>query len=74
MLNSEGPFLELLSKAREELDRHSMLLVIGYSFRDPHINQCIARWLQRDDGSRRVTIVEGPGQVKETNLVEDVFH
>ncbi len=63
-LNSEGPFLELLSKAREELDRHSMLLVIGYSFRDPHINQCIARWLQRDDGSWRVTIVEGPGQVK----------
>src|SRR5271154_214641 len=30
-LTAEGPFLDILSKTREELDRHSHLVVIGYS-------------------------------------------
>jgi hypothetical protein len=66
-LTADGPFLELLSKFREALDEHSHLFVVGYSFRDPHVNQSIARWLQRDVGARRVTIVDKPNGLENDN-------
>jgi hypothetical protein len=66
-LTPAGPFLDLLAKFKRVLDGYSHLLVIGYSFRDPHVNQCIARWLGRD-ASRRVTIVERQGASATDNL------
>jgi hypothetical protein len=66
-LTADGPFLELLSKFREALDGHSHLFVIGYSFRDPHVNQSIARWLHRNAGDRRVTIVDKPNGSENDN-------
>src|SRR6266404_3755337 len=47
-LTAEGPFLDLLIKFKKVLDEHWRLLVIGYSFRDAHVNQCIVRWLGTD--------------------------
>jgi hypothetical protein len=47
-LRPDGPFLDLLREFREELKRSSHLVVIGYSFRDAHINQYIADWLNDD--------------------------
>ena len=65
-LTAAGPFLDLLAKFKKLLDEHSHLLVIGYSFRDPHVNQCLARWLHRDV-NRRVTIVDRPQALETDN-------
>jgi hypothetical protein len=43
-LRSEGPFLELLLAWAAALKRAANLLVVGYSFRDQHVNELIARW------------------------------
>src|SRR5712672_1571295 len=40
-LTAEGPFLSLFSRFQEELIRANELLIIGYSFRDDHINESI---------------------------------
>ena len=58
-LTAEGPFLDLLRAFRQELSQASKLTVVGYSFRDPHINVFISQWLNagRD---RVIRIVNGP--------------
>jgi hypothetical protein len=66
-LTAAGPFLDLLAKFKEVLNKHSRLLVVGYSFRDEHVNQCIARWLGTG-ASRVVTIVEREGASAANNL------
>ena len=66
-LTAEGPFLDLLIKFKKVLDEHWRLLVIGYSFRDAHVNQCIVRWLGTD-ASRCMTIVERKGASAADNL------
>jgi hypothetical protein len=43
-LRAHGPFLELLAQFREDLDEADQLVVIGYSFRDDHVNEYIIRW------------------------------
>jgi hypothetical protein len=58
-LTAEGPFLDLLRSFREELSKHSQLLVVGYSFRDEHVNEYIAQWFN-GDSARSITIVD-PG-------------
>jgi hypothetical protein len=57
-LTTEGPYLELLRLFRSDLDEHDNLLTVGYSFRDPHINQYIAQWFN-DEPNRRVIILNG---------------
>ncbi len=47
-LTAEGPFLDLLHAFKRELAASDRLTVIGYSFRDEHINTCIAHWLHTD--------------------------
>lgn len=42
-LTAEGPYLELLRHFGTGLEEHDNLLVIGYSFRDAHVNQYIAQ-------------------------------
>lgn len=44
-LKADGPFLDLLRQFQVELSRSQTLVVIGYSFRDDHINTQITRWL-----------------------------
>lgn len=60
-LRSEGPFLELLLAWSAELARANHLLVVGYSFRDVHVNEVIARWFNAD-ANRRIVILD-PGDL-----------
>jgi hypothetical protein len=43
-LTAEGPFIDLLHKFKRLLWQKSHLLVLGYSFRDDHINHLIEHW------------------------------
>jgi hypothetical protein len=43
-LSSAGPFLQFLYRFERSLFTSGRLLVVGYSFRDPHINAVLRRW------------------------------
>jgi hypothetical protein len=58
-LTAEGPFLDLLRLFRQELEAADRLTVVGYSFRDPHINEYVSQWLNQGQ-QRRLRIVD-PG-------------
>jgi hypothetical protein len=60
-LRSEGPFLELLLAWSAALRLADSLLVVGYSFRDQHVNEIIARWFNSDQ-RRRILVVD-PGDL-----------
>ena len=49
-LTAEGPFLDLLRSFRNGLNDADRLTVIGYSFRDSHINEYLSQWLNEDQG------------------------
>lgn len=54
-LRSDGPFLAMLRAFDDFLSSTDELVVVGYSFRDDHINASIRRWLNsRDDASLTV--------------------
>jgi hypothetical protein len=67
-LTAEGPYLELLRHFRDDLEEHSTLLVIGYSFRDPHVNHYIAQWFN-DEPNRHVIVLNGEGFAQEASPV-----
>lgn len=56
-LRAEGPFLSLLAEFENQLAGASRLIVIGYSFRDDHVNELIRRWIA-DDTSRTILAVD----------------
>ena len=58
-LDAKGPFLGLLAQFEQLLSATARLVVIGYSFRDDHVNEVIRRWLT-DEAGHRLTIVD-PG-------------
>ena len=47
-LTARGPFLDLLRAFRERLAEADRLTVVGYSFRDEHINEYVTQWLNGD--------------------------
>jgi|ERR1035441_1460013 NAD-dependent SIR2 family protein deacetylase len=53
-LTAEGPFLDLLRAFEEKLKEADRLTVIGYSFRDDHINEQIRKWLNNAAGMIRI--------------------
>ena len=55
-LRGEGPFLSLLADFERQLAPTDRLVVIGYSFRDDHVNQVIRRWTF--ERPREVVIVD----------------
>lgn len=55
-LRAEGPYLELLLAWYRDLQRADTLLVVGYSFRDVHVNEMIARWFNADPAHRIVLL------------------
>lgn len=57
-LRPEGPSLELISDLRARLSRARVLMILGYSFADGHINELIARWSSQGVG--RVVVVVDP--------------
>jgi SIR2-like domain len=56
-LTAEGPFLDLLAQFRQELERADRLVVVGYSFRDAHINEMIRRWVNGNT-TRQVVVID----------------
>lgn len=56
-LTVEGPFLELLRTFRNELNRCDSLTIVGYSFRDDHVNEYITQWINGDT-KRNLRIVD----------------
>lgn len=64
-LQTKGPFLSLLIELEQLLGAADKLVVIGYSFRDDHINQVIRRWTL-EDRNRRIVVVD-PGWPEQFN-------
>ena len=60
-LTAEWPFFDLFIHWRETLIESTHLLVIGYSFRDDHVNAVLTRWMNVNS-SRRILIVD-PGRI-----------
>lgn len=56
-LRAEGPFLSALAAFEERAAEADRLIVIGYSFRDDHVNQVIRRWTFEDRG-REIVVVD----------------
>lgn len=50
-LTAEGPFLALFQEFKDRLETAPQLTIIGYSFRDDHINAAIRQWINRQAGS-----------------------
>ena len=57
-LTAEGPFLRFFARFREQLNEARELVIIGYSFRDHHVNESIAAWFNR--GPARTIILVTP--------------
>ncbi len=55
-LRAEGPFLELLAQFEAQLDEARCLLIVGYSFRDDHVNEVVRRWVNKRDNTRIVVV------------------
>jgi len=55
-LRAEGPFLAMLRAFDAFLSTADRLLVVGYSFRDEHINTAIRRWINVGTDRRLVVI------------------
>jgi NAD-dependent SIR2 family protein deacetylase len=72
-LRSEGPYLALLLAWATELNRADSLLVVGYSFRDEHVNEVIARWFNADS-RRRIVLLDptDPGTAPADSFAEEV--
>ncbi len=55
-LRPEGPFLDLRGAFAARLSSARVLVVVGYSFGDEHVNALIARWLNANKERRLVVI------------------
>lgn len=64
-LKPEGPFLSLLGEFEGQLQDSDHLIIVGYSFRDEHINEIVSRWTCEDKG-HILTLVD-PGVKENTN-------
>ena len=56
-LRAQGPFLGLLAEFEKQLADATQLIVIGYSFRDEHVNELIKRWLN-EDSTRAILVID----------------
>lgn len=57
-LTAHGPFLSLLEEFRRKLNDSNVLTVIGYSFRDSHINEYLTQWIN-ENPERKMRIING---------------
>lgn len=56
-LATDGPIIELNYAARLALRRTDHLVIVGYSFRDEHINALLRDWIARDP-DRTMTVLD----------------
>lgn len=47
-LTARGPYLSLLRSFEQRLSESERLMIIGYSFRDEHVNEFIINWFNGD--------------------------
>jgi len=71
-LTADGPYLDLLRNFSENLDEATELVVVGYSFRDSHINVYISNWLNANEGNR-LSIINGKKFATEAIHSDDEF-
>lgn len=57
-LSAERPYFELFLAFRDALERSDMLTIIGYSFRDEHVNSLVRRWFAGPSPTRRIRVVD----------------
>ena len=56
-LRTDGPYLDLLASFIDALHDAEHLLVIGYSFRDDHVNEVLRKWINVDP-ARTITVID----------------
>jgi hypothetical protein len=56
-IRAEGPFLAMLQAFDQMLSEADRLVIVGYSFRDEHINVSLSRWINSAP-NRAMTIVD----------------
>jgi len=56
-LRADGPYLELLRLFESSIELHTALLVVGYSFRDDHVNAMLRKWIN-GNASRHMVILD----------------
>lgn len=56
-LRADGPFLSMLREFENMLSDAERLLVVGYSFRDEHINVALTRWINSSK-LRDLTVID----------------
>jgi hypothetical protein len=66
---SKDPFFALYQYFRNMLFREDILIVIGFSFRDPSINNAFTDWLSRKPSSRLITVARQERQ----NTIRETF-
>jgi len=71
-LRHDGPFLDLLFAFRRALATCNRVLVVGYSFRDAHINHYLQQWLRADDSN--ALIVVSPTSVVQDTTFDQLCH
>lgn len=55
-LRADGPFLDLRAAFAHRLSCARVLVVVGYSFGDEHVNALVSHWLTVNDARRLVVI------------------
>jgi hypothetical protein len=55
-LRSRGPFLDLYVEFKDALAHANRLIIVGYGFRDPHVNELIRWWIQLDRSGRLLRV------------------
>ncbi|MGD9995656.1 MAG: SIR2 family protein [Ilumatobacteraceae bacterium] len=55
-LRARGPFLTLFMEFTESLRSATDVLVVGYSFRDEHVNAALLRWANERSGRRLIVV------------------
>ena len=55
-LRASGPYLDLFRLLTESLEQCVSLLVVGYSFRDEHVNALLTNWFNADRARRLVIL------------------
>jgi len=58
-LTAKGPYLDMLRVLEAEMDASETITVIGYSFRDEHINEFISQWINSKP-NKKLRVINGP--------------
>lgn len=71
-LTAKGPSLSLIRSFEQQLSKANILTIIGYSFRDEHVNEFITNWFN-GDVSRKIKIVNPNPDALRNGFAEPMF-